>query len=188
MNTKMSLVEMRTTNPKEFQRRYSEWAQSQLEYEWWDGVEEGLKSDLAPLGFDVSSLYFAISYSQSDYAALIGSIRLADWARAQGYDDRYLALILDWDSYGACATVRNRTRSGALISIDYDPGNCTPSGVFKDLPQDAWDELVCEQWDAEDWEELVGEWVKGRNAAAYRQLVEEYEYLTSEEQFIESES
>ena len=71
-------------------------------------------------------------------------------------------------------------------NLDCSPGNCVPSGVFKDLPQEDWDALVEEQLAAEDWEQLILDQCEALASDLHSALVDEYEYLTSEEQFIES--
>lgn len=182
----MSLRDMQIKNPKEFARRYNDWVANSFEYDWWDSVEADFKEDMKPLGLDVSSIHFCLSYGQGDYASVTGTLDMHRWMQAAGYGESHLALTTDAKEYGAywrcCQTHHGRAYSADLR---YEPGNTRPSGIFSDLPQEAWDELVLEQFESEDWDRLATEWVRERCEELYRLLRDEYEYLTSEEQFIE---
>lgn len=178
----MDINELKEKHPDRFDREYQEWAAHDMGYDWWDGVYEMFREDCEPKGvhIDLSRTYFNLGYCQSDHAEIGGFIDFAAWMEANGYDKQYQPLYLDAKEYGANMTIN---RLGVLF--DYYPGNTYPQGVFADLPEDAWDELVEEQYKAEDWEKLLDETVKGLNHDLYKRLVQEYEYLTSEESFVE---
>jgi hypothetical protein len=179
----MTLREMRTADPREFQRRYEAWYTNHLDYDWWDCALADFRERMAPLGFDVENIHFSLGYCQSDYAVATGRLNTATWMRSTPYAETHLPLLLDFEEYGAYLKVSSN--SGVQCSLDYEPGNTSPTGVFADLPHAAWDELVSTQFAAEDWEELATEWVKEQCSELYDQLQEEYEYLTSEDEFIE---
>ena len=61
-----------------------------------------------------------------------------------------------------------------------------PSGVFSDLPQTDWEELVDAQADAADMEDSVLTWCKDLAHELYINLRDEYEWRTSKEAFLES--
>jgi coenzyme F420-reducing hydrogenase alpha subunit len=66
-------------------------------------------------------------------------------------------------------------------------GNQTaPSGVFANLDQLAWEELIDEQEREADLATAVVEFCKELAAELYKDLEAEYEHLTSKESFIES--
>ena len=182
----MSLRDMQIKNPKEFARRYQEWVANAFEYDWWDSVEADFKEDMTPLGLYVDTINFSLGYCQSDFASVTGTLDMHKWMQMVGYGESHLALTTDAKEYGAywrcCQTHHGRAYSADLR---YEPGNTRPSGIFSDLPQEAWDELVLEQFESEDWDRLATEWVRERCEELYRRLCAEYEYLTSEEQFIE---
>ena len=179
----MNVHELKEKHPDQFDREYQKWYPNALtHYDWWDGVYEMFRNDCEPKGvhIDLSRTYFSISYSQGDHAEIGGYIDFAEWMKANGYDKQYLPLYLDAKEYCAFADIARRG-----VSLNYYPGNTRPSGIFSDLPEEAWDELVEEQWKAEDWEKLLDETVKDLNHELYKLLVQEYEYLTSESAFVE---
>lgn len=183
----MSLQDMRTKDPKEFQRRYYEWASAGCDhYDWWESTEEFFREDMAPLGLTVDKIHFSLSYGQGDYASVDGTLDMHLWMQAAGYGESHLALCLDAKEYAGYWRVSASHRGMVSVAdIRYEPGNTRPSGIFSDLPQDAWDALVLEQYESEDWDKLATEWVRERCEELYRLLRDEYEYLTSEEAFIE---
>ena len=184
----MNITELKEHDPKRFEREYWEWVKDEPYYEWWDFTYDRFveTAEAAGVSVDPKSITFSLSYSQGDGAEFSGYVDLAKWMELHGYADTYLALYLDASEYGAGCSVTNHGGGyGMRTSLDFYPGNCSPSGVFKDLPQEDWDALVEEQLAAEDWEKLILDHCDALAYDLYKQLQEEYEYLTSEEQFIE---
>ena len=178
----LTAKELKERDPQRFESEYWKWSENAAHDDWWEGVYEGFQLDNDPKGvhIDLSKTYFSLGYCQSDHAQIGGYIDFAEWMQAHGYDTKYLALYLDAKDYGANADIGR-----SWVSLEYIPGNVAPRGVFSDLPEEAWDEMVTEQRDAEDWEDLMYETVKDLNNELYTQLVQEYEYLTSEDMFVE---
>lgn len=185
----MNINELKEQDPSRFDDEYQKWREYQCTgYDWWDAVEEGFKTDMALLGLEVDRIYFSLGYCQSDYASFEGTLSVTQWMKNEGYDVQYQALWLAMCDYGFGRKVENRY---ACPNIDWEyyysvGGNTEPSGIFEGLDQDAWCELVESQMDAEPWECLINDWLQDKARDLYTQLVQEYEYLTSEEQFIES--
>jgi hypothetical protein len=195
----ISARELLEQDPKRFQKEYSKWAEYAADYDWWDYTEERLKEQLASEGVTVEKIFFSLSYSQGDYATFSGYVNLDEWmaARKDGpltddtptFAEKYPALYLAVQDYGCRVTIETKHRScGASVSMDYYGlyGNTSASGIFQNLDQDAWDELVQEQLDAADIERELQAYVDNISHQLYRDLRDEYEHLTSEESFIES--
>lgn len=184
--------ELQSQDPKRFQREYLKWTEYAIDYEWWDWVQDKLKEDTAIAGVCVERLAFNLSYSQGDYATFIGSIDVAMWMEAnkdgaQTYAEKYPALYLAAQDYGDDATVTTWRASSARVNYDGGVvGNTYPSGIFSALDQEAWDELVEEQYAMAGLEEAMQDYVDDLSHKLYRDLRDEYEHLTSEESFIES--
>jgi len=180
--------ELQTQDPKRFQEEYLKWTNHALEYDWWDYMEENFKSDTAAKGFDVDRILFSLSYSQGDYASFEGRINVAEWMAAKKYDETYPALYLAVKDYGEHAQVTDRSR-GSWPRVNYE-GNCAgnthATGIFKHLDDEAWDELVYEQFTAAGLEDEMQSDVDALCRKLYSDLRDEYEHLTSEESFIES--
>jgi hypothetical protein len=183
----MNALELKATDPKRFEKEYAKWRENALDYDWWEYVQEGLKDDCAEYGITVETIQFNLGYSQSDYAAFNGRIDVVEWMQAEGYDVEYPALYVAMDDYREYATVSTTHRGNARVNLEYAVvGNTYPSGIFKHLDRETWDELVDEQATTANLEEALQEWVGKRCSKLYRELRDEYEHLTSEESFIES--
>jgi hypothetical protein len=191
---KVDIKTLQSEPPKLFQEKYQEWAEHACDYEWWDGVYDNFVEDMKEHGVDVSysgasraghCIYFSLSYSQGDYAAFDGTLDMPTWMEKHGYKTKYFPLWLDMQDYGARATIKSR-RNCCAQSLDYSPGNCRPSNIFEGMDEQAWDDLVTTMFEAEDWDKLLDDWLRDTCQKLYKDLQEEYEYLTSEAQFIEA--
>ena len=184
----LSAKDLQSSDPKRFQKEYSRWIEYALDYDWWDGVEDILKEDMAAKGIYVKHIHFSVSYSQSDYASFEAKVNMAEWMAHQKLDEMYPALYLALGDYGEHASVGYGHR-GAWPLVNFDGhcvGNTVPAGVFQHLDNETWDALVEEQYAESGLEEALQSFVTDACHDLYRQLRDEYEYLTSEESFIES--
>ena len=186
--------ELQCSDPDRFQKEYSKWCEYALDYDWWDGIEENFKRDVAAEGITVERIYFSVSYSQSDYASFEGQINVAEWMAAntdlnQTYAEKYPALYLAIMDYGDYASVSDRTSRGGWPRVSFEGnavGNTEPAGIFAGLDNEDWDELVIDQYDAAGIEGALQSAVEAMCRKLYRDLQDACEYLTSEESFIES--
>ena len=180
----MNIHELKNQDPKRFEREYDEWREHAAGYEWWDDVEMAFQERMKPLAVHVDRIYFSLGYCQSDYAAFEGRVFFHRWMENNGYAESHQMLYLDATQtceYFSVGAMRDHAR----VNFDYYVGNAQPCGIFAELPVAAWDELVEEQLNSEDWHQLTQAWVDDVCGDLYRELRDEYEYLTSEEQFIE---
>jgi hypothetical protein len=184
----LTAEELQSTDPKRFRKEYSKWTEYAVDYDWWDYMEDGFKADAALEGIEVGRIYFNLSYSQEDYASFEGQINVAEWMLAKGYDETYPALYLAVKDYGEYASVSDRSRGGwARVSFDGNvAGNTHATGIFKHLDDEAWDELVYEQFSAAGLEDEMQSSVEAICRKLYSDLRDEYEHLTSEQSFIKS--
>lgn len=185
----MNINELKAQDPARFKQEYDKWVEHQCWDTYWsEGAQEGFKTDMALLGVEVEDIYFCLGYSQSDYASFDGRIDFPQWMKNEGYDVNYQALWLAFQDYGSTIRVTDY-HNRPVVDWDryYSVGdNTEPSGIFEGLDQDVWCELVESQLAAEPWEKLIDEWLREQARDLYMQLRDEYEYQTSEEQFIES--
>lgn len=180
----MNIHELKAQDPERFEREYTQWCEHAADYEWWDNVEMAFRERMKPLGVHVDRIYFSLSYSQGDYAAFEGRVFFHRWMENNGYAESHQMLYLDATQTCEYFSV-GADRDYVRVNFDYYVGNAQPCGVFADLPADTWDELVEEQRNSEDWHQLTQDWVDDVCGDLYRELCDEYEYLTSEEQFTE---
>ena len=183
----MNIHELKKHDPVRFQREYQQWAEYDAsDYDWWVCVEEDFKERMKSLRVEVDRIQFSLGYCQSDYATFEGKVFFYRWLENNGYAESHLALYLD--AKRSCHYFEVRPVSyhrRGRVNLDYITGITEPQGVFADLPEEDWDALVEDQFASEDWEQLAQDWVDDIEHDLYRELQQEYEYLTSEEQFIE---
>jgi hypothetical protein len=187
--THLTAKELQTQDPKKFQKEYSKWQEYALDYDWWDYMEENFMTDMAKIGISVSRINFSLSYSQGDYASFEGSIAVDEWMDHKSYDVTYPALYLAVKDYGEFAGVSDRTNRGCWPRVSFDGnvvGNTNPEGIFAGLEQEAWDELVEDQYRSAGLEDEMQSEVEALCRKLYSDLRDESEHLTSEQSFIES--
>lgn len=180
--------ELQTRYPKRFQEEYSKWCEYALDYDWGDYLIEGFIEDVRPFGVTIGphDVHFSVSHCQSDYAAFTGRIDVADFMQEKGWDETYPALYLAVSDCGDYATVSEMRSYGRVHYDGACIGNTYPSGVFQHLEQDAWDELVEEQYYAAGLEDELQSYVDDACRNLYQRLRDEGDHLLSEESFIES--
>lgn len=161
-------------------------------YDWWDSIEEDLRSDMDAIGFTVGKMYFSGFGSQGDGACFTGGMRnwklfcdkVPEFVRNFPYLSEYLK------DEGANYTVAHRGH--------YYHENCTSHEYYDELKYGL-DQLDDNDIDDMDPEVLmrygmykqamsegdVGAWLKDyfkdKMRELYRYLEEEYDYLTSDE-------
>jgi hypothetical protein len=102
-------------------------------------------------------------------------------------DEQYLALYLAAKDDGSYIRISTSHHGNMWTGDNNMWGNQTaPSGVFKDLPQTDWEDLVDAQIGEAGIEDEVLKWCQDLAHDLYVSLRDEYEYRTSEESFIES--
>lgn len=182
----VDVLTLREHYPQRFQQEYWDWVSNHFSYDWWDYVYEDFSNRMAEKGVRVEDITFSLSYSQGDGAAFGGTINIAEFMEHTGMVDELAPLYLDMKNYGAYAVVSSRRGNYSYVSsVEYAPGNCNPSGIYSELPQEVWDELVAQQYEQSDIEKRMDEFVRDASDDLYNELEKEYEYLSSEEQFIE---
>lgn len=149
---------------------------------WWDSVREMLEQDMQKVGVTVTGMYFSGFWSQGDGAEFHGYINSwAEFLTAVGKTDLIdfaleHSLRLSWSNPG---------RYSGADCVDFDLNK-----LWVDNPYDEDDEPVrFEAWQAVHGEggalyqarEAFTDYLKDRMRQLYRDLEEEYEYLTSDE-------
>lgn len=188
----LSAAQLKEADYAMFQKEYSKWNEYALDYEWWDCIEYDLKRELENSGVTMLNMFFSLGYSQSDYATFTGTVHVSEWMEHnkdgdQTYAEKYPALYIYLLERGDHASISSGYRGGwGSVNFDMNFGDVYPSGLFKNLDQESWDELVEEQYNDANLSDAIQEWVTARSKQLYRDLQKEYEYLSSEEAFIES--
>ena len=167
-------IEELTGSAKE---RALDWLREGLDYEWYDFVFEDAKKCASILGIEIDNIYFSGFYSQGDGACFNGKFAYANgWKKA----------LKDYAPDKALLRIGQRLQDiqkpflyqiGGTISCNdrhyrTSCGSADINGRFADVPDSVIDDLTeCFSYFA-DW--------------IYRSLEKEYEWLTSEDQLIET--
>lgn len=163
--------------------------------DWYDCVYQDFKERMTAIGIDVDNIYFSGFWSQGDGACFEG--RIEDWGKYLahlGYDDPILITAAEdnWTYYWS--------HSGHYYhhkSVSYDEGlfsveNPHTSGYYGgvDIPDDeqfrgaVW-EAAMSKYDVLALDAQIREDLEDHMKDLYRQLEQEYDYLTSDEAIIE---
>lgn len=187
----LTAQQLKERDPKRFEQEYWKWTEHCLWDEWYEGIEQNFTDDMAAHGVNVEKISFSGFYSQGSYASFDGKIIVHEWMATETYDDgqtyaeAFPALYLAAEQDRSVVHVSTSYRGSVLFNEDMIDSD-TPVGIFEHLDVDAWQALVAEQADRANWESNIRGFVDLANRKLFRQLQEEYEYLTSEESFLES--
>jgi len=181
--------ELRSQHPKVFTKEYYKWMEYGVYDDWADYIKEDFESQMQVYGIKVNRFYWDISYSQGDGASFEGHVSVYRWMEANPqYIERYPALYLACKSDGSYMTVRSHGSRANYMHTDMTEylNETQPEGVFAMLDEDAWVELVVDQWSSAGLEDEMKSTCERFMQDFYDRLRDEYEHLTSEESFIES--
>lgn len=179
--------ELLILDEKQFENEYYSWREYALDYEWWDYIDESFKEKCKALGISVDDITFSGFYSQGDGAAFCGSVDVSAYMEQHNLTESYPALYLAVKDDGSYVRISTSHRGHMRSDGSNECANQTaPSGVFSDLPQEDWEELVDAQANEACLEDGVLEWCNELASELYCDLENEYEHLTSKESFIDS--
>ena len=191
----VDIHELKALDPRQCEKEHQDFINNGLYPEWWDTVEEDFKQQMSEIEVAVDNIQFGSLDSGYSDAAWQGSFPLAPFmkrTKVRGSDDtlaeRYPALYLAVEHDRAWVRVymegwRNTTLS---VSIQENTRFIDPLGIFSELDADTWEELLDDQWSDCGIEEVVREFAQDKADELYKALQTEWDYLTSEEYFIES--
>jgi hypothetical protein len=165
--------------------------------DWWDYIQEGFEDDMSQHGIAVEKIAFSLSYCQSDYASFNGSVK--NWRQlleSIGYNCEALVLLADiawkyrWESSGTYGRrhydtylVAPESSEDLMFAYQYAPQEWVDKS--QDLRIRSW-LAVLNRYDFDKIEREIKEALEGHFKDLYRRLMDEYEYLTSDEVVIET--
>lgn len=182
-------------DPRRFEREYSKWTEWQWDDDWYvEATKDKFQNEYKLKGIEIEDLHYSISFSQGDYASFSGRVYLSDWMRAvqtcrdgPTYAERYPALFLACDADGTYVNITGEDRRSGWRT-DWHEGwlNVGPQGIFANMGEEDWDELVLEQADEAGLEDEIIKYCRSIGSDIYDELSDAYMDATSEEAFIES--
>ena len=176
--------------------KYRQWNVEHTD--WWDCVEENFKSDMDAIGVRVDKIHFSGFWSQGDGACFEGAV--ADWPvflTSLGFSNAALIAaseMCDW--YLACKHSHNLYSHHK--SVSYDNQINLPDHVDDHYFADRWfdwgpDDIRTvtmmtnlSKYKAVDLEDEFITVFENYMIDLYKQLYEEYEYLTSDASVLDS--
>lgn len=179
--------ELLILDKRRFDKEYYKWQEYCLDYEWYQNIYDNFKHTCNTHAIRVDDISFRGFHSQSDGAAFAGRMDLTAFMEDQGLDVKYPALYIGVKNDGSYFMVYNH-RSGGLCGGEYEmyANQTAPDGIFSELDQQAWEELLEEQENDAELEERALEFARHLADELYTNLSDEYDHLTSKESFIES--
>ena len=179
--------ELLILDESQFDKEYYKWQAYCLDYEWWDYIYDDFKETCEACYIRVDDISFSGFHSQGGGAGFAGRIDLTALMEREGLDVKYPALYIGVKNDGSYFMVYNH-RSGGLRGGEYEmcANQTAPDGIFSELDQQAWEELIEEQELDACLEERAIAFARRLAAELYTNLSNEYDYLTSKEAFIES--
>jgi len=191
----ISASELKQMDRRRFDREYSKWVEWQWEDDWYvTNTHEKYQELYKPKGIDIEHLHYSISFSQGDYASFTGRVFLAEWMEAvrvspdgPTYAERYPALYLACSEDGSYFAVHGEdSRRGWRCDWNECWAGVGPCGIFANMPEDDWDQLVEEQASDAGLEGEILKYCQSIGSDMYRELSDAYLDATSEEEFIAS--
>ena len=191
----MDVKTFRDKHPEQFRKAYEEWTQAD-DYDWYEGVFDMVKEAGVKLGFEIEHIYFSGFWSQGDGASWVGNVDVATFIR-QNYDltePKYniLLALIENSWCGHNAVIRRSGHychentmyvSGTIELMSPFEEDTIDKGVYQGAKvYDLYDAVKDE---VDDLEKDVLDAARSYACDIYTKLEEEYEYLKSEEQYIE---
>lgn len=194
MDTKeVSARQLKELDPKRFTKEYYDWMSGQLDYDWSEFLTDDFKQHMKEYAVNVEHVYFDdVGSGYPVQVSIVGWVDLwqfMDKVPQDGellsalYPALYLAVKQDESWVKIDANTRRRTHS---LTVNSSTSYTIPHGLFAGLDEDTWQELVDTQWAQLDPERTVQEFLNDECYELGKSLQKEYDYLVSEESFIES--
>jgi hypothetical protein len=184
----VDIHELKALDPKRFEKEHQAFLDNGPYHEWWDTVEDDFKQQMDELGVQVADIQFeGLDYGHAD-AVWTGSLHLAPFMKHKKLDERYPALYLAVEHDRSWARVyltgwRNKTLE---VDIQENTRFMAPLGIFSELDEETWGDLIDDQWRESYIEEAVREFAQDKADDLLEALRSEWDYISSEEYFIES--
>ena len=182
----LSALELKARDPKRFACEYVKWRECATNYNWWDCSYDDFKTKCEELLIRVDDVTFSGFGSQGDGAAFAGRVDLTAFMERSGLDVEYPALYIGVKNDGSYIRVAFNGNNMRCAAYEVYANQTEPAGIFSELDQETWEELMDAQDSDAKLEQPALEECRSLARDLYRALENEYTYLTSEEAFLES--
>lgn len=177
--------QLKELDPKQFEKEYWRWTEGVNDWEWWDYVEEGFREDCKPLGIEVKRIYFD---TYPWHATFDGRVDVSTWMKHCKLDEKWYPLWLALDAEKAYVMVSSNNRRHAGLDFEWceNVPYSDPIGIFSDMPEEDWTDMMEELWMQADLYTELKEFLHSTCQDLARKLEEAYDHETSEEAFLDS--
>jgi hypothetical protein len=183
MGMKLTASELKERYPRKFEKEHEDWI-NQLWDDWWDYVWEGFKEDMQAKG--MSELEGPQFDLYRRYAMFSGTLKLSTIMEETGAHEKYYPLYLAVVQARDYVRCHPKSRSDTLgVAVSSYSFSSNPEGVFSDMDDDDWQDLVGDLWKQCDPESLALEYCNDLCHDLLKRLDDAYGWETSEENFIE---
>ena len=190
----IDIHELKAIHSRRFEEEHMEFLANGLYPEWWDCIEADFKREMTEIDVTVERITFeGLDYGHPD-ANWSGTVDLAAFmkrTKVKDSDDtlaeRYPALFLAVEYDRSWITVALGGRRDNQMVVDFHEGTygTYPMGIFSALPEEAWGELILDSWDEADLQSYAEKFVQEKANDLLKRLQAEWDYISSEEFFIE---
>lgn len=182
---KVTAHQLKELDPKQFEKEYWRWTEGANDWEWRDYVEEEFREDCKPLGIEVRRIYFD---TYPWHATFDGYVDVSTWMKHCKLDEKWypLWLALDAEKAGASVDAKHHRSVGLNIEWRENTPYSMPMGIFADMPEDDWADMLEKMWVEADLETELKEFLGGLCIDLARKLEKAYDHETSEEAFLDS--
>lgn len=210
METKDKLLKWEELSQEAKDHAIKHYREHGFSYDWWDSVYEMAKEEGAKLGFYIDDIFFSGFWSQGDGACWTGQVDVRQWLESQGIDSIGVSAWCELIQEDYTQKHIRVTHSGHYshentmrfadfdYELDPDPEeastNCFEmrgSHIFYGMDWKLLLEIIkadesCPYKNPEQLQEAIEESAKDYARDIYKQLREDYEYLTSDEVIAET--
>lgn len=155
-----------------------------VDHVWWEFVYDGFKEDMAEKGLDVDlkKTYFGKMYCQGQGAGMTASVDTRKFLGAHELVDKYPHIVMMLDAGGDIASIIQGRDTHSIVEVDTHDHleNLLDTTVtIIDMAVEGWDQAL--EIEVNAFEDDLREIIDGHNHDLMNRLIEEYEYLTSDE-------
>ena len=194
----MDINEVRARHPSDFRRLYEDWASQGGDAldDWWHGVYERATEEGKLHGFDIETIHFSGFWSQGDGASWVGRVHIPEFLHAQKAVDEtrwHLLLELSGEDFidttvrvGQCGCYSHAMIMHTYGVHVYDIGDIPIQyGPYAGATSQTLYDAMGGGTTIDELNALILQEARYFAQHIYKLLEAEYEYLTSEEMFIQ---
>lgn len=191
----ISAQQLKQMDRRRFDAEYLKWVDWQWQDDWYvENATQLFYEKYKSNGIEIERLNYSISFSQGDYASFSGRVFLTEWMETvrvapdgPTYAERYPALFAACKEDGSYMNVTGEDRRTSWrATFNEGWSGVAPCGIFANMSEADWDELVEEQAGEADVETEVLKYCDAIGGEIYDHLSDVYLEATSEEAFLDS--